>query len=276
MNTPLTAAGLGLAAALIASSAAPAQVFRASCDNRNGTTFADVVDGTDPNENGYNIDPSELFRTFNTAMFPAGQSSGGNSAAALLTVSSQFFGANPANRITGFRATVSGSVTLTRSNLTVRGQSQDRQSVCFDLSGASAAAPARWRLVGGINLQGGTTGQIRLTGPNGADIVNQAGATINRAFNFTQNGTYSLLATFDTTNFQISSGTGTQVRSAGMGISWVCSSDYNGSGDITVQDIFDFLGGYFTGSPSADVNGVGGVTVQDIFDFLSLYFGGCP
>ena len=54
-----------------------------------------------------------------------------------------------------------------------------------------------------------------------------------------------------------------------------CIADFNNSGGVSVQDIFDFLAGYFSGDPRADVNGSGAVTVQDIFDFLSAYFGGC-
>jgi hypothetical protein len=42
-----------------------------------------------------------------------------------------------------------------------------------------------------------------------------------------------------------------------------------------VQDIFDFLAGWFAGNPAADFNGVGGITVQDIFDFLAAWFAGC-
>jgi hypothetical protein len=53
-----------------------------------------------------------------------------------------------------------------------------------------------------------------------------------------------------------------------------CKADYNQSGSVTVQDIFDFLAGYFTANPQADING-GGISVQDIFDFLAAYFGGC-
>jgi Fe-S cluster assembly iron-binding protein IscA len=53
-----------------------------------------------------------------------------------------------------------------------------------------------------------------------------------------------------------------------------CFADYNHVGGVTVQDIFDFLGGYFTGSPRADITG-NGTSVQDIFDYLSLYFTGC-
>jgi hypothetical protein len=55
-----------------------------------------------------------------------------------------------------------------------------------------------------------------------------------------------------------------------------CIADFNGKGFVTVQDIFDFLGAYFTNNPSADVNGSGTVTVQDIFDYLTSYFTGCP
>ncbi len=54
-----------------------------------------------------------------------------------------------------------------------------------------------------------------------------------------------------------------------------CPANYNGQSGITVQDIFDFLAGYFAGSPQADINASGGLTVQDIFDFLSAYFAGC-
>ncbi len=57
-----------------------------------------------------------------------------------------------------------------------------------------------------------------------------------------------------------------------------CFADYNKAGGITVQDIFDFLTDYFTGSVNANVGGDGTAvpTVQDIFDFLTAYFaGGC-
>lgn len=54
-----------------------------------------------------------------------------------------------------------------------------------------------------------------------------------------------------------------------------CAADYNGDGTASVQDLFDFLGGYFAGAASADVNGSGALTVQDIFDYLALYFAGC-
>jgi hypothetical protein len=54
----------------------------------------------------------------------------------------------------------------------------------------------------------------------------------------------------------------------------LCAADFNSSGTLTVQDIFDFLNAWFGGSPSADFNG-GGLAVQDIFDFLNAWFAGC-
>jgi hypothetical protein len=54
-----------------------------------------------------------------------------------------------------------------------------------------------------------------------------------------------------------------------------CSADYNRSGTLSVQDIFDFLAGYFAQSPAADFNRTGVLSVQDIFDYLSAYFAGC-
>ena len=53
-----------------------------------------------------------------------------------------------------------------------------------------------------------------------------------------------------------------------------CLADFNQSGAVTVQDIFDFLSAWFAHNPAADVNGSGSVTVQDIFDFLGAWFGG--
>jgi hypothetical protein len=71
-------------------------------------------------------------------------------------------------------------------------------------------------------------------------------------------------------------GIGTTCNLPGNQTTPCCKADYNQSGSITVQDIFDFLSGYFSGSPLADINSAGGTTVQDIFDYLAAYFaGGC-
>lgn len=72
------------------------------------------------------------------------------------------------------------------------------------------------------------------------------------------------------------SGNGTVCNVFGTNnVSPCCLSDFNQSGSVTVQDIFDFLSDYFSASTLADINASGTVTVQDIFDFLSLYFAGC-
>ncbi len=56
---------------------------------------------------------------------------------------------------------------------------------------------------------------------------------------------------------------------------WPCAADFNMTGGITVNDIFDFLATWFSGDPRADFNGVNGLGVQDIFDFLGSWFAGC-
>ncbi|MFN7020448.1 MAG: hypothetical protein ACK4WH_03865 [Phycisphaerales bacterium] len=54
-----------------------------------------------------------------------------------------------------------------------------------------------------------------------------------------------------------------------------CRADFNKSGPTpTVQDIFDFLSGYFNTDPCSDTNDSNTITVQDIFDYLGAYFGG--
>ena len=55
----------------------------------------------------------------------------------------------------------------------------------------------------------------------------------------------------------------------------VCKADFNRSGIVGVQDIFDFLAAYFNNDARADFNGSGTISVQDIFDFLAAYFAGC-
>lgn len=52
-----------------------------------------------------------------------------------------------------------------------------------------------------------------------------------------------------------------------------CPCDWNNSGTLSVQDIFDYLTSYFSGA--GDFNNSGSTTVQDIFDFLTCYFSGC-
>ncbi len=55
-----------------------------------------------------------------------------------------------------------------------------------------------------------------------------------------------------------------------------CRCDVNENGQLTVQDIFDFLSAWFAQQPAGDFNLNTQFTVQDIFDFLACWFGGCP
>ena len=70
-------------------------------------------------------------------------------------------------------------------------------------------------------------------------------------------------------------GDGTVCNVAGNNTTPCCKGDYNQNGVKSVQDIFDFLAGYFGGSLCADTNGSGTLSVQDIFDFLAAYFTPC-
>jgi hypothetical protein len=56
-----------------------------------------------------------------------------------------------------------------------------------------------------------------------------------------------------------------------------CHADFDGSGSLSAQDIFDYLNAWFAASPYCHVggNGVTPPTVQDIFDFLGDWFAGC-
>lgn len=70
-------------------------------------------------------------------------------------------------------------------------------------------------------------------------------------------------------------GAGSVCNQGGSVIAPCCIADFNLSGAVSVQDVFDYLNAFFAGAPSADINDVGGVTVQDIFDYLSAFFVGC-
>ena len=70
------------------------------------------------------------------------------------------------------------------------------------------------------------------------------------------------------------SGTCSNVPTNEVKLVW-CPADFNCSGSLTVQDIFDFLSVWFAHLSSADFNNSGQVTVQDIFDFLTAWFAGC-
>lgn len=55
-----------------------------------------------------------------------------------------------------------------------------------------------------------------------------------------------------------------------------CPADYNLNGTVEVQDIFDFINGWFASDPHADTDDSASLSVQDIFDFINLWLAGCP
>jgi hypothetical protein len=69
-------------------------------------------------------------------------------------------------------------------------------------------------------------------------------------------------------------GPNTACNAPGNNATPCCKADFNQSGAIGVDDIFDYLNAWFGALPAADING-GGLAVQDIFDFLNAWFGGC-
>ncbi len=54
-----------------------------------------------------------------------------------------------------------------------------------------------------------------------------------------------------------------------------CPADFDQSGAADVQDIFTFLGAWFSADPHTDINLSGSIDIQDIFDFLAVWFAGC-
>ena len=49
------------------------------------------------------------------------------------------------------------------------------------------------------------------------------------------------------------------------------AADYNGSGTVDVNDLFDFLSGWFAGKLSADTNLNGVMEIQDVLDFVNAW-----
>ncbi len=54
-----------------------------------------------------------------------------------------------------------------------------------------------------------------------------------------------------------------------------CKANFNQVNGVNVQDIFDFLAGFFAGDPRCDFDANGVINVQDIFGFLAAFFAGC-
>ncbi len=56
-----------------------------------------------------------------------------------------------------------------------------------------------------------------------------------------------------------------------------CKADFDHNGSVTIDDIFNYLNAWFSGSPRASIitNGVGAPAITDIFAFLNAWFAQC-
>lgn len=137
-----------------------------------------------------------------------------------------------------------------------------------------------------LNIPGKTDANgaifIQITGsiPGDPTLPDRAFAT--RKFD-TASGTFRI-QTRELTTGGDTFGEAHPLRDAGFSFFWTdfasplkpkCVGDYNNDGTLSVQDIFDFLSGWFAGNILADVEGNGSLAVQDIFDFLNAWFAGC-
>ncbi len=119
---------------------------------------------------------------------------------------------------------------------------------------ATGAVTYQWRKGGAILNDGGT-----LSGTHTASLAISVAA-------ISDTGTYDCL---------VANGCGPTLSAPAILTINSCPGDFNGTGGVNVQDIFDFLSAWFSGLPSADFNHTGGIGVQDIFDFLAAWFAGC-
>lgn len=56
----------------------------------------------------------------------------------------------------------------------------------------------------------------------------------------------------------------------------LCPADFDCSGAVNISDILWFVSEFLNSSLRADINDSGDVSVQDLFDFLAAYFARCP
>ncbi len=153
---------------------------------------------------------------------------------------------------------------------------------CNDDSGALCNTPtySRASRLPTALLFSGQNYYIRVAGFNGATgnfnlVVNATGVCC-RGTTCTTN-LYTPLACAAVANPAIFTGfvnAATSCNPAASSTFPCCYADFNHNGTIEVQDIFDYLNAWFTGSPFTRIAGDGQLLprIQDIFDFLNLWF----
>lgn len=172
-------------------------------------------------------------------------------------------------------------------------------SPAYDLSGAPDAAVSysRWYVNAGAGISYADIFRVEVSTDNGrtwtsAETIGPGGATDPDTNPGWRSARWSLagLGLMPTAHVRVrfiaeDAGAGSAVEAAiddfrverlACAAPPRCIGDFDASGTISVQDVFDFLRAYFSGASSADVNGVDGVTIEDVFAFLASYFSGCP
>ena len=121
----------------------------------------------------------------------------------------------------------------------------------------------------------GSTFDTKLAAYAGCPVTNNTAVACNDDVSGTVSQSAMTLHPIGGTTYYIR--VGGYLTAAGPGVLHIktCLADFNCSGAVTVQDIFDFLNAWFARLPTADFNNSGTVTVQDIFDFLTAWFAGC-
>ena len=72
---------------------------------------------------------------------------------------------------------------------------------------------------------------------------------------------------------------GNACNATGSATTPCCYADYNKVNGTTIQDIFDYINDWFSGSSFTYIGGDGtphAIVVQNIFDYLNAWFAGCP
>jgi hypothetical protein len=54
-----------------------------------------------------------------------------------------------------------------------------------------------------------------------------------------------------------------------------CPAEFNCSGTLTTQDIFDYLNAWLAADPAADIDGIPGLATGDLFAYITEWFMGC-
>lgn len=183
---------------------------------------------------------------------------------------------NNAGVIVGWSATTGASATKHAVRFTVN--SQGVPTGLTDL-GVLTAPPssATWSYAYGVNDAGQIVGQ---SNAQAFVILRTSGAGAMAMQNL--NG---LVPSAGGWNLVTARAIDSKRRIVGMGVNALgyprpvllvpCDADVTRDGNVTVQDVFEFLGAWFSGDSRADANLDGTVGVQDVFDFLAGWFAGC-